>query len=643
MKKNTKKSELVNTKLNENNKYQVIDDNSKTKLNIDTVLPDTSAIIEGFISRSIESKKLVVKTIMLHEAMIAELESQANKNRETGYLGLEELIRIQNLAKEKNIKLEIIGERPNEFEIKQAKSGEIDNLIRYSAESIGATLITGDIVQSLVAKAKAIPVVLLNLSDQIVKSSIYNYFDEETMSVHLKTKCIPKAKKGFPGNWDYVEINNEPLTSEELIELSKGIVEEANARDDSFIEIQRKGSTIVQLGNIRIVITKPPFSETYEITAVRPIKKLLLSEYEISEKLMKRFEEQAEGVLISGAPGQGKSTFAQALAEFYNAQGKVVKTVEAPRDLILSDDITQYAISHGSNEEIHDVLLLSRPDYTFFDEMRNYKDFQLFSDMRLSGVGMLGVIHATKTIDAIQRFIGRIELGVIPHIIDTVIFIQAGRIANVYSVNMQVKVPSGMKDSDLARPVICVNDFETGKLEFEIYTYGEQTVVIPVSEEEIGAVEKLAEKTLTNYFKQIDSKAKVELNGKHRCTVYVSKKTRPAIIGRDGETIQRIEKEIGLSVDIKLLDDIRSTSNSTSKSKTVESSSLNYDYNLGKDSISIQLDNIYQNKEVNVFIDNDFLMTAKVSKKAKIKISKKNKLGKIIQDALRSNSLSIKN
>ena len=70
-------------------------------------------------------------------------------------------------------------------------------------------------------------------------------------------------------------------------------------------------------------------------------------------------------------------------------------------------------------KEIHDILLLSRPDYTIFDEMRNTEDFRLFADLRLSGVGMLGVMHATKSIDAIQRFIGRIELGVIPHIIDT--------------------------------------------------------------------------------------------------------------------------------------------------------------------------------------------------------------------------------
>ena len=73
-------------------------------------------------------------------------------------------------------------------------------------------------------------------------------------------------------------------------------------------------------------------------------------------------------------------------------------------------------------------------------------------------------------------------MGVIPQVIDTVVFIKNGFINEVLSLKMTVKVPSGMTEADLARPVVVVNDFETGKLEYEIYSYGEQTVVIPVQE-----------------------------------------------------------------------------------------------------------------------------------------------------------------
>ena len=108
----------------------------------------------------------------------------------------------------------------------------------------------------------------------------------------------------------------------------------------------------------------------------------------------------------------------------------------------------------------------------------------IFADMRLAGVGMIGVVHASEAIDAIQRFIGRVELGMIPHIIDTIIFIQYGEVRNLFTMKLGVKVPTGMTEADLARPVVDVNDFETGTLQYEIYTFGEENVIIPVSDAE---------------------------------------------------------------------------------------------------------------------------------------------------------------
>ena len=93
----------------------------------------------------------------------------------------------------------------------------------------------------------------------------------------------------------------------------------------------------------------------------------------------------------------------------------------------------------GSFEKAVDILLLVRPDYTIFDEVRRAPDFEVFSDMRLAGVGMVGVVHASSPIDAIQRFIGRVELGMIPHILDTIIFIKGGRIQKVYEIKLTVK------------------------------------------------------------------------------------------------------------------------------------------------------------------------------------------------------------
>lgn len=441
-------------------------------------VPDTSALIEGAVSRLVREGRIRGR-IIIYRASIAELEHQANRGRATGFAGLEEIKRLRKLSGEGIIRVEIGGDRPKAVDIKNLGSEAIDAMIREYAYELGATLITGDRVQAVVAETMGIPVIFVQPSRE-TRFILEEFFDEITMSVHLKEGVAPIAKKGRPGDWVYEVIRDKPLTRKDLEEIANNIIEQAKSRPDGFIEIDRYGSTIVQLGTYRIVITRPPLSDGWEITAVRPLKKLSLEDYSLPPKLIQRLNERAEGILIAGAPGMGKTTFAQALAEYYMRQGKVVKTIESPRDMNLPPEITQYSKNYADLGELHDILLLSRPDYTVFDEMRSDEDFKLYADLRLAGIGMIGVVHATTPIDAIQRFIGRVELGMIPSLIDTVIFIKNGYVDKVYEVRMTVKLPTGLKEADLSRPVVEVRDFLTDELEYEIYTFGEQTVVVPV-------------------------------------------------------------------------------------------------------------------------------------------------------------------
>lgn len=522
---------------------------------IEKIVPDTSVIIEGLLSKKIQSKEFKVNSILIHEAVIAELEHMANLGKAIGHIGLDELEKLQNIKDKEKFEIHFSGKRPHPAEIKYASIGEIDAMIRQLAFEEGATLITGDKVLAKVAYAKSINCILIEQEVKPKKIRLESYFDETTMSVHLKENTEPAAKKGKPGAWVFSIIKKEKITQAQLKEISSEIIEEATARKDGFVEIERKGSTIVQLGLFRIVITRPPFSDGWEITAVRPVRHLQLDEYNLSEKLQSRLSEQAEGILISGSPGMGKSTFAAALAEFYAKKGKVVKTVEAPRDLVLPDNITQYAISHGSSEEVHDILLLSRPDYTLYDEMRNRADFDLFADLRLSGIGLAGVVHATSPIDAIQRFVGKIELGVIPHIIDTVIFIKDGKINTVLSLQMEVKVPFGMTEADLARPVVTVRDFELNEIKYELYSYGEETVVVPVTEQagqESGA-KNLAANEIKRQFLKYSDDCSVNVVSDNKAIVRVPEYAISGIIGKGGAHISEIEKNLGISIDIQEL------------------------------------------------------------------------------------------
>jgi len=423
------------------------------------VVPDTSALIEKAISKMIKENKIKPSKIVIHNATIAELEHQANENREIGYLGLEEIETLKEMADQYGFTVEFQGERPKAEEIILAKKGEIDNKIRELAKQLNAILITADRTQYYVAKVLGIQAIFLEKPKR-EKLLFEQYFDENTMSVHLKEGLPPLAKKGTPGKWELVRITDKPLTKNDLEEIIKEIAEEAVSREDSYIDIEGENILVAQIGKYRIVAVKPPLSDAIEVTIVRPVKKLSLEDYKIREELLERLKEKAHGILIAGAPGMGKTTFAQALAMFYVKLNKVVKTIESPRDMDLGKEVTQYSLTQGKTREIYALLLLARPDYVLFDEVRTERDIKLFADLRLAGIGMIGVIHANRAIDAIQRFIGKIELGVIPQVVDTVIFIDKGQIAKVYTLDMVVKVPTGMKEEDLARPVIEVRDIQ---------------------------------------------------------------------------------------------------------------------------------------------------------------------------------------
>ncbi len=601
-------------------------------MNLDKVVPDTSVLIDGFLSKKISSGELSVREIIISEASVSELEFHANRGRETGFLGISEIQRLQELSEEKGFIIRFEGRRPTLEEIRLAKSGEIDALIRKLAREEGATLITSDRVQAEVAKAYGIPVIYIEKEKQIVSLTFEQWFEPDVTSLHLKENCNIKRKRGGPGNW-YLEELPTILSPEEVQRIAFEILEAASQREDSFIEIERKGSAIVQLGNYRIVIVKPPVSDGWEITIVRPIKKLKLLDYSVNEKLLQRFKEKAEGILVAGRPGSGKSTFVQALAEWYNEQGRIVKTVESPRDLRVSDDITQYSKNYASSEEIHDILLLSRPDYVVFDEVRDTPDFKLYRDLRLAGVGMIGVVHAERPIDAVQRFISRVDLGMIPQVVDTVIFIEKGDISKVYYLQLVVKVPTGMSSDDLARPVVEVRDFHTDKIEYEIYTFGEEIVVVPVSkiEKRSSPLESLAVKTIEEDLKDMlrTSQVKVVPESGSRITVYVPSKYRPKLIGKRGKKIEKIEKKYGVSISVKDFSELKEEGN-----KLVTYEEVPYEIDIDGYNIYFYLDPKIAKKKVAIYVDGKMVTVATVNKKGVIRINRESDLGRLIESAL---------
>lgn len=594
------------------------------------IVLDTSVIINGAVSRLIQSGELSDVVIIVPVAALDELQAQASKGRTEGMTGLSEIKKIREIGAEKGVELQFVGERPSLEDIKLARGGRIDAIIRDVAKKEGATLYTSDYVQFLVAEAEGVPARYIMPEGPAKKMGFESFFTPDTMSIHLKVGVSPLAKKGSPGNIRLVKLREEPLTNDEIQEIISDVMWTVRHSSEASLEIVRNNAIVAQIGQYRVAITKPPFSDDYEVTIVRPIVKLRLEDYHLSEKLMDRLSSKAEGLLIAGPPGSGKSTFASSLAEFYSRLGKIVKTFESPRDLQVSSEITQYGPLEGDFEKTAEILLLVRPDYTIFDEMRRPKDFQIYADMRLAGVGMVGVIHASDPIDAIQRFLGKTELGMLPHIVDTVIFIKDGRVQNVYELRLTVRVPSGMKDEDLSRPIVEVVDFSNNRLIYEIYKYGEETIVVPVMNNELS--EELKDEIKSKVLRAISRITKdplVEVVAKDKVIVKVNKEDIPRILGKKGQTIRSIEKKLNVSI---LVEPKVSTLGEEVKFNVYESGN----------SIEIKVGEELLGEQVNIYVNNEFLFSAIVGKSGKIRINKNSDIGRnLLKHLIAGDSIKI--
>jgi ATPase len=247
---------------------------------------------------------------------------------------------------------------------------------------------------------------------------------------------------------------------------------------------------------------------------------------------------------------------------------------------------------------------------------------------------MIGVIHASKALDAIQRFIGKIELGMIPHIIDTVIFIHEGKIEKIYELNLTVKVPSGMTEQDLARPVVEVKDFYSKESEYEIYSYGEENVIIPLKnidkspeKNNNNKINKLAESKIREVINRFDPNAEIKIISSDKIRILLNKEAIPKIIGRGGSTISEIEKVLGIKIDVEAK---TSTFGEEMQFRVTESGAHVY---------FIVEENLI-GKKTNLFLNDELLLSNLIGKKARLKIDKKSEAGRKILNTILSNNIS---
>ncbi len=233
---------------------------------------------------------------------------------------------------------------------------------------------------------------------------------------------------------------------------------------------------------------------------------------------------------------------------------------------------------------------------------------------------MVGVVHANSPLDAIQRFIGKIELGIIPNVLDTVVFVKDGRIEKVYELELKVKVPSGMMEQDLARPVIEVKNFATSDLEHEIYTFGEENVIVPVQKKKAkSGIEGLAEEKIQETFRRFDPKADVEIISEHNVKVAVQRQYIPSIIGRGGSTINDLEKRLKVHIDVVEKDNSETSSSS---------GEIQFSFSETKTALLLTVNREYTGLYAEVFVKDTLISSFRVAKKGKIKIPRRSDAAK---------------
>lgn len=181
-----------------------------------------------------------------------------------------------------------------------------------------------------------------------------------------------------------------------------------------------------------------------------------------------------------------------------------------------------------------------------------------------------------------------------------------------------------MSQEDLARPVIVVSDYYTGKGMFEIYSFGEQVFAVPIeaAEKVESAVSRYAKRELAEEVRKRTGIQDISIEhlDDHRMVISTSEDTIARIIGRGGSRISELERQLGLKIDVEASD------------KPQERKIPKIDI---KNRI-VYIDTGIPGSDTKVFVDGVLTLQAKTSSKGIIRARISTETGSAIYSALKS-------
>ena len=150
---------------------------------------------------------------------------------------------------------------------------------------------------------------------------------------------------------------------------------------------------------------------------------------------------------------------------------------------------------------------------------------------------------------------------------------------------------------------------------------------MPVSKKnQKHGIELLAEKKIVDMMSRFDPSPRVEFLNESSIRVLVSKESIPSIIGRNGSTIKELESALNLHIDVEEDDSKSSISNI----------GLPFEFSESRTAFLLDVGREYSGGITEIFINNKFLLSSKISRKGHIKILKRSSDGKMFSRAANS-------
>jgi len=220
------------------------------------IVPDELVITSGLLEEWISSSGFRER-VLLYSGILRALEQKLGMGDEAGIGALK---RLREACERSGAVMELVDLGDSFTDVRAA--------LRELASRSGGTVFTSDPITARICEALAINFNYLAPRDILPLEEI---FGPNVMSLHLKESVPPRIKKGVPGSWSFEEVSSKPLSRAELELIVAQVMREVyrTLGRSSFVEMDKGDAQIVQLGDYRIVITRPPLSDGLEVTIVR--------------------------------------------------------------------------------------------------------------------------------------------------------------------------------------------------------------------------------------------------------------------------------------------------------------------------------------------------------------------------------------